>query len=61
MADMVRAMRNQFLVALVLSVSIMLWSPMGREMLGFRTPAPLGLRDDVVTLALSLPVVFYSS
>lgn len=52
-------MRNRFLVAVVLSIPIMLWSHMGREMLGFHVPAPFGLRDDVFALLLSLPVVFY--
>jgi Cu2+-exporting ATPase len=61
MDDMVRDMRNRFLVALVLSVPIMLFSPMGREMFGFGVPAPFGLRDDVFAFLLSLPVVFYSA
>ena len=61
MADMVRDMRNRFLVALVLSVPILLWSPIGREVIGFEQPAPFGLRDDVFSLVLSLPVIFYSS
>lgn len=61
MDQMVRDMRNRFLVALVLSIPIMLWSPMGRDMFGFTVPAPFGLRDDVFTLVLSLPVVFYSA
>src|SRR5215207_11618727 len=61
MADMVRDMRNRFLVAAVLSVPITLWSPMGRDMLGFSAAAPFGLRDDVFALLLSLPVVFYSA
>ena len=61
MDHMVRDMRNRFLVALLLSIPIMLWSPMGREMLGFTVPAPFRLRDDVFTLLLSLPVVFYSA
>ncbi|MCV7346068.1 heavy metal translocating P-type ATPase [Mycolicibacterium rhodesiae] len=61
MDDMVRDMRNRFIVALVLSIPIMLWSPMGRDMLGFTVPAPFGLRDDVFTFLLSLPVVFYSA
>src|SRR4029450_4114749 len=61
MDAMVRDMRNRFLVALVLSIPIMLWSPMGRDMFGFAVPAPFGLRDDVFTLLLSLPVVFYSA
>lgn len=61
MDQMVRDMRNRFLVALALSIPIMLWSPMGRDMFGFSVPAPFGLRDDVFTLLLSLPVVFYSA
>lgn len=61
MEDMVRDMRNRFLVALVLTAGITLWSPMGRDMLGFSLGAPFGLRDDVFALILSLPVVFYSA
>jgi P-type Cu2+ transporter len=60
MDDMVRDMRNRFVVAAVLAVPIMLYSPMGRDMFGFTLPAPFGLRDDIVALALSVPVVFYS-
>ncbi len=61
MDDMVRDMRNRFLVAALLSVPILLWSPIGREVIGFETPAPFGLRDDVFSLLLSLPVIFYSA
>jgi Cu2+-exporting ATPase len=61
MAGMVRDMRNRFLVAAVLSVPILLWSPIGREVLGFTAGVPFGLRDDVFSLILSLPVVFYSA
>jgi len=61
MDDMVRDMRNRFLVAAVLSVPVLLWSPIGREVLGFSVPAPFGLRDDVFALLLSLPVIFYSA
>ncbi|GAB5079074.1 heavy metal translocating P-type ATPase [Arthrobacter sp. AD-310] len=61
MDDMVRDMRNRFLVAAFLSVGVTLWSPMGRDMFGFTVPAPFGLRDDVVALILSLPVIFYSA
>jgi Cu2+-exporting ATPase len=60
MDHMVRDMRNRFLVALVFSIPIMLWSPMGRDLFGFAVPTPFGLRDDLFTLLLSLPVVFYS-
>ena len=61
MADMVRDMRNRFLVAALLSVPITLYSMIGREILGFTAPAPFGLRDDVLLLLLSLPVVLYSA
>jgi Cu2+-exporting ATPase len=61
MDAMVTDMRNRFLVAAVLSVPILLWSPIGREVIGFTTAAPFGLRDDVFSLILSLPVVFYSA
>jgi P-type Cu2+ transporter len=61
MDDMVRDMRSRFLVAALLSIPILLWSPIGREVIGFTVPAPFGLRDDVFSLILSLPVIFYSA
>jgi len=61
MASMVRDMRNRFLVAVLLSIPILMWSQIGRKVLGFEVPAPLGLRDDVFQLILSLPVIFYSA
>ncbi len=60
MDAMVADMRTRFLVAAILSVPITLYSPMGRDMLGFGLPAPFGLRDEVFALLLSLPVVFYA-
>ncbi|WP_406689350.1 heavy metal translocating P-type ATPase [Saccharopolyspora sp. ID03-671] len=60
MAGMVADMRNRFLVALVFSVPIVIWSPIGSEVFGLRVPAPFGLRQDVWALLLSLPVIFYS-
>ena len=61
MESMAREMRNRFLVAAVLSVPILLWSSIGRQVLHFGVPAPLGLRDDVFQLILSLPVIGYSA
>ena len=61
MADMARDMRNRFLLAAVLSVPILLWSPIGRDVLGFTPAAPFGLRDDVFSLLVSVPVIFYSA
>jgi Cu2+-exporting ATPase len=61
MDAMIRNMRSRFLVAAVLSVPIIFWSPIGRQVFGFTVPAPFGLRDDVFSLILSLPVIFYSA
>ena len=61
MEAMVADMRNRFLVAAIFSVPILLWSPIGRNVLGFTVAAPFGLRDDVWLLLLSLPVIFYSA
>jgi Cu2+-exporting ATPase len=60
MDAMVRDMRNRFLVAAIFSLPILLWSPIGRDVLNFDVAAPFGLRDDVWSLLLSLPVIFYS-
>src|SRR6267143_5904376 len=60
MGGMVQDMRNRFLVAAALSVPILLWSSIGRQVLHFGAPAPFGLRDDVFQLILSLPVIGYS-
>jgi len=61
MGAMVQDMRNRFLVAAVLSVPILLWSSIGRQVLHFTVPAPFGLRDDVFQLILSMPVIGYSA
>ena len=61
MADMVVDMRRRFLVAALFSVPVLLWSPIGRDVLNFDLAAPFGLRDDVFMLLWSLPVIFYSA
>ncbi|MGY2091906.1 heavy metal translocating P-type ATPase [Nocardia gipuzkoensis] len=61
MASMVADMRNRFLVALLFSIPIVIWSPIGRDVLGLDVPVPFGLREDIWALLLSLPVIFYSS
>jgi Cu2+-exporting ATPase len=61
MAAMVRDMRNRFLVALVFTVPIVLWSMVGTELLGTELATPFGLDRDVWLLVLSLPVVLYAS
>ncbi|MFJ7260324.1 heavy metal translocating P-type ATPase [Streptomyces globosus] len=60
MAAMAADMRNRFLVAVLFSVPIVVWSPIGEEVFGWHAPVPFGLRQDVWALLLSLPVVFHS-
>ncbi|HET9723637.1 MAG TPA: heavy metal translocating P-type ATPase [Actinomycetota bacterium] len=61
MADMTRDMRRRFIVAIVFAVPIFLYSPIAVEVFGLELAAPFGMRTDVLSLLLSLPVVFYSS
>jgi len=61
MAGMVTAMRRRFVLAAVFSMPILLWSRIGRDVLGFNVAAPFGLRDDVFQFLLSLPVVGWSA
>jgi len=60
MAAMVADMRNRFLVAALFSIPILIWSPIGKDVFGFDLAVPFGLREDVWTLLLSLPVILYS-
>jgi P-type Cu2+ transporter len=61
MQEMVRDMRNRFLVALLFAVPIALWSPIGDSLFGSSPPTPFGMRESLWQFFLSLPVVFYSS
>ena len=61
MAEMVRDMRDRFLVALVFAIPIAIWSPLGKSIFGSTPPTPFGMRTALWQLLLSLPVVFYSS
>ncbi|MFD5814467.1 heavy metal translocating P-type ATPase [Streptomyces sp. NPDC127038] len=60
MAGMIADLRDRFLVAALFSVPIVLWSPIGRNLLRLDLPVPFGLREDVWALLLSLPVILYS-
>ncbi|MDQ3821635.1 MAG: heavy metal translocating P-type ATPase [Actinomycetota bacterium] len=61
MAEMVRDMRNRFLVAALLAIPIAVWSPLGETLFGSVPPTPFGIGADLWQLLLSLPVIFYSS
>src|SRR5919202_5536705 len=61
MDAMARDMRDRFLVALVFTVPIVLWSNVGTNLLGGEVATPFGLHRDVWQFLLSLPIVFYAS
>ncbi len=61
MDDMVRDMRNRFLVAVAFTIPIVLWSMVGTELLGRELPTPFGIDHDLWPLLLSLPVVLWAS
>src|SRR5215213_2777566 len=61
MEAMERDMRNRFLVALVFTIPIVLWSMVGTKLLGTELATPFGLDHDLWQFLLSLPVVLYAS
>src|SRR3954452_14700849 len=61
MDAMERDMRDRFLVALVFTIPIVLWSMVGTKLLGTELSTPFGLDHDIWQLLLSLPVVLYAS
>jgi Cu2+-exporting ATPase len=61
MDAMARDMRNRFLVALAFTIPVVLWSNVGKSLLGSELATPLGIDRDVWQLLLSLPIVFYAS
>jgi len=60
MAEMVRDMRNRFLVAVAFAIPIAVWSELGNRVFGGVPPTPFGIRVDVWEFLLSLPVILYS-
>ncbi|HEU4325285.1 MAG TPA: copper-translocating P-type ATPase [Roseiflexaceae bacterium] len=58
-ATMERDMRNKFLLALVLTIPNVLYSPMGMNLFGIMLPT-FGLSMDWIMLVLTTPVIFYS-
>jgi P-type Cu2+ transporter len=61
MAAMVADMRNRFLVSLIFTIPIVLWSGVGSGLIGSDIATPLGIGRNWWLLGLSLPVVLYSS
>jgi Cu2+-exporting ATPase len=61
MDAMARDMRNRFLVALAFTIPVVLWSNVGKNLVGSELATPFGIDRDVWQLLLSLPIVFYAS
>jgi Cu2+-exporting ATPase len=61
MEAMVRDMRNRLVVAVAFTVPTVLWSMVGKKLLGTELATPFGIDRDVWLLLLSLPIVFYAS
>jgi len=59
MADMARDMRNRFLVSLVLTIPIFLYSPLFTRLFEINLPVPFGLRTEVLAFLLTTVVVIY--
>ncbi len=60
MEQMVRDMRNRFLVALVLAVPIFLYSPLATEVFGIRLATPFGIDPSILMFLLATPAVAWS-
>jgi Cu2+-exporting ATPase len=59
-AAMEADMRTRFFVALVLTIPIVLYSPLGETLLRVHLPTPLGLSANWVLLLLATPVVWWA-
>ena len=57
MKAMARDMRNRFLIALVFSLPIFIYSPMGMDFI--RLPTPFGMRLDVLLFGLASAAILY--
>lgn len=58
-AAMERDMRNRFLVSLLLTIPVILYSELGERVFGSMPPAPFGLSMEWTGLVLATPVVLY--
>lgn len=60
MADMVRDMRNRFLVALLLAIPVFLYSPLATQVFNVRLATPFGVDPKLLMFILSTPAVLWS-
>ena len=60
MDEMVRDMRNRFIVALILAVPIFLYSPLATEVFGLELATPFGMDPNILAFLLATPAVVWS-
>ncbi len=61
MDDMTRDMRNRFLVSLVLTIPVFLYSPLFTRFFGLELSLPFGLSEVVIGFVLTTPIVLYGA
>ncbi|MEW6636972.1 MAG: HAD-IC family P-type ATPase, partial [Actinomycetota bacterium] len=59
MEEMVRDMRNRFLVTFVLGILVTLYSPLATDVFGIRLPVPFGIPVDILLFVLATPAVLW--
>ena len=59
MEDMVRDMRNRFLVSFILAIPVFLYSPLFTDYFKIQLPLPFGLSNEVLSFILATPAVLY--
>src|SRR6266568_4077775 len=57
--DMEADMRNRFFVSLVLTIPVVLYSPLGPSLFKLHLPTPFGISPDWVLLVLATPIVWW--
>ncbi len=60
MEQMVRDMRNRFLVALIFAVPVFLYSPLFTDFFNINLPVPFGMDINVFAFLLATPPILYS-
>ncbi len=60
MDEMVRDMRNRFIVAFILAIPIFLYSPLATEVFDIHLGTPFGMDPNILAFLLATPAVFWS-
>jgi len=61
MTDMARDMRNRFLISLLLTIPVFLYSPLFTRFFNINLPLPFGLSAAVIGFVLTTPIVLYGA